>query len=141
MKKVLFGLLMAQVIALLFLAWPLWFHADPTELILVDNSAGRFIQLDSGNAVLDAAFNESLLSRVQELAEDYSDEVVDAHYKIIRADSTFIILEMTTRIIDVDTLEPKFIRDEFWLRFDSSHPDGGLVTRADNLEFLRWAGG
>jgi hypothetical protein len=142
MKKLVVGALAAQVIALLFLVWPLWFQADPAELILIDDSAGRFVQLDSGNPALDAAFNESLLNRARELTADNAGYATDAHYRIIRADEAFIILEMTTRIIDALTLEPKsFIRDEFWLRFDPSRPDGGLVTRADGLEFLRWAGG
>jgi hypothetical protein len=141
MKKLVVGLLAAQVIALLFLAWPLWFQTAPAELILIDDNTGRFVQAGSGNAALDAAFNESLLNRARELTADNDGYATDALYRIIRADGAFIIVEMTTRIIDIDTLELKsFVRDEFWLRLDPSHPDGGLVTRADDLEFWQWAG-
>jgi hypothetical protein len=141
MKKLVAGFLAVQFIVLVFWVWPLLIPAESVEWTYEGGSSGLFVWVNSGNAALDSAFKDAVTGRAEELKAAYPENYVDASYKIIRSDKTFAIVEMVSRIIDVTVPEPKlFIRDEFWLRFDARYPDGGLVTRSDDLEFLRWAG-
>ncbi|MDR1960667.1 MAG: hypothetical protein LBQ16_00095 [Gracilibacteraceae bacterium] len=142
MKKVIIILLAAQFAVLLCLAAPLISRGILTpapaaawEWVWIDET-GNVPHLAGNDAALNEKFNAMVPERQKELAASHPGDAVDFFYDIIRDDREFIIMEMTARVIDADTLQVKqFIADEFWIR-----PGEGLVAHTESNEFLKWAG-